>query len=273
MASPQDSLLGKTTEYKDQYDPSLLFPIPRDAHWLKLGVDRETLPFKGEDLWTGYELSWVNAKGKPSFALAEFRVPAASPHIIESKSFKLYLNSLNQTPFESVAAVEEVLVKDLSAAAGAPVKVQLRVLESDLQLDKEPDAVSIDDWDVECNDEEPNATLLQADTNEIVSERLKSRLLKSNCPVTHQPDWATLYVEYEGPKLNQAALLQYIVSYRKHSDFHEHCVETIYMDLWKVLQPKKLTVYARYTRRGGLDINPFRSSEVGLAPSWRTPFQ
>jgi 7-cyano-7-deazaguanine reductase len=274
MASPQDSQLGKTTLYKDQYDPALLFPIPRDTHWAKMGIDRSRLPFTGEDLWTGYELSWVNAKGKPSFALAEFRVPAVSPNIIESKSFKLYLNSLNQTAFESTEAVKQVLERDLSAVAGAEVQVNICVHSGEQIFDAYPQATSIDHWDVVCDQQHPNPSLLKIDKATIVEERLISSLLKSNCPVTYQPDWATLFIDYKGPKLDQAALLQYIVSYRKHSDFHEHCVEAIFMDLWHILQqPAALTVYARYTRRGGLDINPYRSTVGVRAPSWRTAYQ
>lgn len=270
------SLLGKQTPYQDQYNPGVLFALPRDTHWGKLGIDRAHLPFKGEDLWNAYELSWVNLQGKPSVAMAEFRFPADSTHIIESKSLKLYLNSFNQSVFHSQDEVVTALIQDLSDTVGAPVGVQVMPYHCVELIQPPADYCCIDDMDMACEYYEPTPALLKrnhtATSNNSIHEKLRSDLLKTNCPVTGQPDWATLFIEYRGPKLDHSALLSYIVSYRRHSDFHEHCVEKIYMDLWKLMDhPSYLSVYARYTRRGGLDINPFRSSDAQVSVlNWRT---
>ncbi|SRR5690554_1469964 len=264
--SLQDSPLGKQTPYVSEYAPQLLHPIPRAANRQGLGLDDSRLPFQGVDIWNGYELSWLNPKGKPEVALAEFRIPCNSPNIIESKSFKLYLNSLNQSRFPSFEAVEKLLCQDLSEAAGSPVEVKLfSVGEAPHSMDFS-EAHCIDDLDVEIQHYHPAPELLQADPSVQGREVLVSHLLKSNCPVTGQPDWASLVIEYEGPRVDHASLLRYVVSFREHQDFHEHCVERIFCDLAERCQPQRLSVYARYTRRGGLDINPFRSThsaEVG----------
>lgn len=270
------SLLGKQTPYQDQYNPSILFALPRDTHWEKLGINRAHLPFKGEDLWNAYELSWVNPHGKPKVAMAEFRFPAKSTHIIESKSLKLYLNSFNQSCFTTQDEVVTRLTQDLSDRVGAPVGVRIVPYSCVEPIQPPTDYQSIDDVDIICEYYEPTPALLKLNqtdgTDDVIYEKLRSDLLKTNCPVTGQPDWATLFVEYRGPKLDHSALLSYIVSYRQHSDFHEHCVEKIYMDLWELLgHPNYLSVYARYTRRGGLDINPFRASSIEApVPNWRT---
>ncbi len=255
------SPLGKTTEYIADYAPGLLFPIPREAKWRELGIDPQALPFHGYDVWNGYELSWLNEKGKPLVAIGEFVIPAHSPCIIESKSFKLYLNSLNQTRFASRAALVEVLVRDLSAAAGAPVAVHVRSLdEVAAEGVVRPTGFCVDDLDVEVEHYgPPQAELLACDPSCVVDERLYSHLLKSNCPVTGQPDWATVCISYHGPQLDRVSLLRYVISLRMHGDFHEQCVERMYLDLLHCLQPERLTVSARYVRRGGLDINPCRS--------------
>lgn len=252
------SPLGKGTVYVNHYDPELLYPIERDINWKRQGIDRSTLPFRGVDIWNAYEVSWLNAKGKPVVALAEFRIPATSTHIIESKSFKLYLNSFNLTRFDSEAKVVERMQADLSNAAGAEVDVTLTYPQDSVSVDQF-DGLCIDEVDVDIAHYEPAPELLTAGT-EVVSESLVSHLLKSNCPVTGQPDWASVQVSYQGPKIDQAGLLAYLISYREHGDFHEQCVETIFMDIWNRCRPQKLSVYARYVRRGGLDINPFRSS-------------
>ncbi len=256
------SPLGKTTEYVAEYAPELLFPIPRLAKWLELGIDPQALPFEGVDLWNCYELSWLNEKGKPVVAIGEFAIPARSPNIIESKSFKLYLNSLNQTRFAGREALVEVLVRDLSAAAGAAVAVRVRTLdEVAAEGIAGPRGECLDDLDVAIDSYgPPDAGLLACDRERLVSETLYSHLLKSNCPVTGQPDWGTVSIDYCGPALERAALLAYVVSLRMHGDFHEQCVERIYLDLRALLQPQRLTVQARYVRRGGLDINPCRST-------------
>ncbi|MBG5041087.1 NADPH-dependent 7-cyano-7-deazaguanine reductase QueF [Pseudomonas aeruginosa] len=257
----EHSPLGKTSEYVSSYTPSLLFPISRTAKWAELGLSAETLPYRGVDIWNCYELSWLTPAGKPVVAIGEFSIPADSPNIIESKSFKLYLNSLNQSAFDSREALRAVLQKDLSAAAGAPVGVRLRSLDEVAEegIGRLPGRC-IDELDIAVDGyEQPRPELLRCDAGRIVEEQLYSHLLKSNCPVTGQPDWGTLVVDYQGPALDPASLLAYLVSFRPHQDFHEQCVERIFLDLQRLLQPQALSVYARYVRRGGLDINPYRS--------------
>ncbi|HCL3998543.1 NADPH-dependent 7-cyano-7-deazaguanine reductase QueF [Pseudomonas aeruginosa] len=257
----EHSPLGKTSEYVSSYTPSLLFPISRTAKWAELGLSAETLPYRGVDIWNCYELSWLTPAGKPVVAIGEFSIPAGSPNIIESKSFKLYLNSLNQSAFDSREALRAVLEKDLSAAAGAPVGVRLRSLDEIAEegIGRLPGRC-IDELDIAVDGyEQPRPELLRCDAGRIVEEQLYSHLLKSNCPVTGQPDWGTLVVDYRGPALDPASLLAYLVSFRQHQDFHEQCVERIFLDLQRLLRPQALSVYARYVRRGGLDINPYRS--------------
>jgi len=260
----EHSPLGKSSEYVSTYTPSLLFPIPRAAKWAELGLSADTLPYTGVDVWNCFELSWLLPSGKPVVAIGEFSIPADSPNIIESKSFKLYLNSLNQTPFASVDALEKVLVQDLSGAAGKPVGVKVRRLE---EVEAEGvvslPGVCIDDLDITVSSyDHPQPELLRCDLARIVEESLHSHLLRSNCPVTSQPDWGSVCITYTGPSLDHASVLAYLVSFRQHSDFHEQCVERIFTDLQRLLQPQKLTVFARYVRRGGLDINPYRSTEA-----------
>jgi len=258
----EDSPLGKSSEYIATYTPALLFPIPRAAKWAELGLSAETLPYQGVDYWNCFELSWLLPSGKPVVAMGEFAIPADSPNIIESKSFKLYLNSLNQTAFSSADELTAVLVKDLSAAAGKPVGVRLRSLaEVTAEGVAAAPGLCIDELDVSIsNYSQPSPELLRCDQTRIVEECLHSHLLKSNCPVTGQPDWGTLVLEYRGAALDHASLLAYLVSFRQHADFHEQCVERIFLDLKRLLDPEHLTVYARYVRRGGLDINPYRST-------------
>ena len=258
----EHSPLGKSSEYISTYTPSLLFPIPRTAKWAELGVTAQTLPWQGVDYWNCFELSWLLPSGKPVVAIGEFAIPADSPNIIESKSFKLYLNSLNQTPFESRTALQACLEKDLSAAAGKPVSVRLSTLaEFQAQGVAGLPGQCIDELDISVSDyEQPRPELLRCDATQVVEQTLHSHLLKSNCPVTGQPDWGSVVVEYRGALLDPASLLSYLVSFRQHADFHEQCVERIYLDLKRLLEPEHLTVYARYVRRGGLDINPYRST-------------
>lgn len=258
-----DLTLGKTTEYQDQYDAGLLQPVPRSLNREQLSLPTH-LPFYGEDLWTGYELSWLNSKGKPCVAIAEFFVPAVSDNLIESKSFKLYLNSFNQTRFASYEHVKETLINDLSKCANAPVRVELYSAseQSKFQVQALP-GECIDELDVTIDQYQYDKNLLtiESPTVEPVSETLHSHLLKSNCLITNQPDWASVIIEYTGAKINHEALLKYLISFRSHNEFHEQCVERIYCDIVEHCKPSRLSVYARYTRRGGLDINPFRSSE------------
>jgi 7-cyano-7-deazaguanine reductase len=265
MSAPEHSPLGKATAYPDRYDPSLLFPIPRAAKRAEIGIEG-ALPFHGEDIWNAYELSWLDARGKPQVAIASFRVPADSPHIIESKSFKLYLNSFAGERLDADTLTER-LRDDLSTAAGAPVAGGLiGAAQFDAQQMQPLAGTCIDDLpvDIDCYGP-PQPAYLRADaSDETVSEVLVSHLLKSNCPVTGQPDWASVQIAYTGPRIDHAGLLRYLVSFREHNEFHEQCVERIFVDLMHHCAPARLAVYARYTRRGGLDINPFRSSEAGV---------
>ena len=287
MNLPENSQLGKAASYIDQYDASLLFPIPRAPKRAEIGIAGAP-PFLGADMWSAFELSWLNLRGKPQVALAHFTVPCETPNIIESKSFKLYLNSFNNTRFADVDAVRDRLRRDLSEAvwrpatpqadASVPPSIGVRILQSDL-FDREPvhelDGLSLDRLDVACDRYTPAPDLLKVEAGEApVSEVLVSNLLKSNCLVTGQPDWGSVQISYNGTPIDQESLLQYLVSYRNHNEFHEQCVERIFMDIWTRCKPIRLTVYARYTRRGGLDINPFRSSYAqALPPNTRTARQ
>ena len=267
MTTPDQSLLGKPAPYADQYDASLLFPIPRAQQRLKLGITH-AMPFFGADMWTVYELSWLNMRGKPQVALAHITVPCESPHIVESKSVKLYLNSFNNTRFADARDVRERIRADVSAATGAGIGI--KTIGPEL-FDREPihemDGLNLDRLDVECQHYTPAPELLFAEFDEPpVTETLTSNLLKSNCLVTGQPDWGSVQISYSGPQINQEGLLQYLVSFRNHNEFHEHCVERIFMDVWARCKPIKLSVYARYTRRGGVDINPFRTSYPQALP-------
>jgi 7-cyano-7-deazaguanine reductase len=263
----EKSSLGKSVEYSGSYDPGLLFPIARAGKRAELGIG-ETLPFLGVDIWNAYELSWLDARGKPRVALAEFRVPAASPNIIESKSFKLYLNSYMQTRIPDTDTLRMQLATDLSAVAGAPVTVVLGTPTSKQSaMIENLEGEVIDDLPFEISHYgPPHPEFLYANPDTQVEESLVSHLFKSNCPVTGQPDWASVQIHYTGPRLGRDGLLRYLVSYREHADFHEHCVERIFQDILAQCAPSRLSVYARYTRRGGLDINPFRTT-----PGWLLP--
>lgn len=253
--------LGKASEYISVYSPELLSPIPRSESRRELGLPGDELPFDGADLWTAYEISWLNHAGKPLVAVGYFAVPCESPYLIESKSLKLYLNSLNQSRFEDINEVQRVIQADLSASAGAPVQVDLELLHSARERFGQWAGENIDHLDVRIDEYQHNPDLLQcASTGAEVEESLHSHLLKSNCPVTGQPDWASLLVKYQGKAIDRESLLKYIISFREHEGFHESCVEQIFLDIMERCAPRKLTVAARYTRRGGLDINPFRSN-------------
>lgn len=254
--------LGQKTEYKSEYDPTLLQPVPRKLNRDGLGIT-EQQPFdRGADVWTCYELSWLNENGLPQVAIADVAIDFRSENLIESKSFKLYLNSFNQTKFASLEQVEQALAKDLSQCASGQVSVKVYKLSAYTQQ-------PIVDFAGECIDEQDiqidsyefsNEYLAGVAEGEVVEETLVSHLLKSNCLITSQPDWGSVQIHYVGKKLNREKLLRYLVSFREHNEFHEQCVERIFTDLMQFAQPEKLTVYARYTRRGGLDINPFRSN-------------
>lgn len=254
--------LGQPAHYESSYKPQLLQPILRVSARAQLGLNSTTLPFFGCDEWWGFELSWLNPHGVPQVRVARFIFPAQSPAMVESKSFKLYLNSFNQTEFPSSAAVQQRLTTDLSAVAGSAVTVQLLEVESDQLAVCRPSGTCLDQLAIETRQYQPDACLLKLDPTGVeVEETLYSHLLRSNCPVTGQPDWATVCIEYRGLALDRSALLAYIISFREHQDFHEHCVERIFCDLQQAAMPQALTVCARYTRRGGLDINPLRSTQ------------
>ena len=273
MNTPEQSQLGKASAYVDQYDASLLFPIPRAAKRAEIGISGAS-PFFGADIWTAYELSWLNQRGKPQVALVHFTIPCESVNIVESKSFKLYLNSFNNSRFADAAEVLARLRADINEAVwrGGVVQTSVGVkMIAPEVFDREPiyelDGLSLDRLDLECTQYQPAPELLSAAMDEQpVSEVLVSNLLKSNCLVTGQPDWGTVQISYSGPQIDQEGLLKYIVSFRNHNEFHEQCVERIFMDIWNRCKPIKLTVYARYTRRGGLDINPFRTSHPQALP-------
>lgn len=259
--TPEHSPLGKATAYTTDYDAALLFPIPRAGAREQIGIGA-ALPFFGTDIWNAYELSWLNRRGKPQIAVATFLVPADSPNIVESKSFKLYLGSFAQTAFDSLEAVRDALKRDVSAACGASVAVQLASPTEfrKLRLD-ELDGIPLDRLDLDTDIYHPDPSLLSAAHEESpVEETLVSDLLKSNCPVTGQPDWGSVQIHYVGPQIDQAGLLRYLISFRNHTGFHEQCVERIFVNILRECRPVKLAVYARYTRRGGLDINPFRTN-------------
>jgi len=278
MSSLDTSALGRTVPYPTGYDPSLLFPIERAGARAELGLDPQRLPFHGQDIWNAYELSWLDPRGKPQVALARFVFPANSPRIVESKSFKLYLNSYGHTRLSGPEELTERLTRDLGRAADCPVQASL-ILPGDFADEsvRELDGVSLDDLDIDIAEYQPAPALLAADHDAApVHEVLSSRLLKSNCPVTGQPDWACVRIEYRGAPMDRAGLLRYIVSFRNHTGFHEQCVERIYVDVAARCRPQALSVYARYTRRGGLDINPWRATEGMAAPpdlAARTPRQ
>lgn len=259
--TPEQSELGKISDYASSYNPDLLFPISRKTKRDEIGIIGK-LPFFGVDLWNHYEVSWLNPKGKPIVALAEIIYDCTSENIIESKSMKLYFNSFNNTSFDNVESVTNTIKNDLSVRVGSQVTVKifpLNLLRNEI-MTTGMDGICLDELDIDCSiyQVEPNFLKIE---NEFVAERLYSDLLKSNCLVTHQPDWASVQIDYRGKKIQHAGLLQYIVSFRNHNEFHEQCIEKMFMDIMRYCQPEELTIYGRYTRRGGLDINPIRSTK------------
>jgi len=252
--------LGKTSSYVSDYQPDLLFVIPRQLHRDGIGVFPPMLPFKGSDVWNAFEISWLNVKGKPVVALGEFVFPCESPVLVESKSFKLYLNSFNNTKFQSFDEVTAILQRDLSRAVQENVAVKLSSVSSVTGLQIQSfTGHCLDELDVICDTYTLNPHFLLTE-NSIVTETLYSDLLKSNCLVTSQPDWGSVQIDYTGKKIQHEGLLKYIISFRNHNEFHEQCVERIFVDIMQHCAPQELTVHARYTRRGGLDINPYRST-------------
>lgn len=260
--APEASELGKKSVYDAAYEPEKLFPIARKTKRVDIGITSEKLPFYGFDYWNHYEVSWLNEKGKPIAALADIIYPCDTPNIVESKSLKLYFNSFNNSKFADAATVTAFVKQDLQQRVGGEVFVNILPLADYKEEKLLPgfDGICLDHLDIECSEYMVNPNLLQVD-NEIATEILYSDLLKSNCLVTGQPDWGSVQIAYKGKKINHASLLQYIVSFRNHTEFGEHCIERIFMDIMQHCKPKELTVYGRYTRRGGVDINPCRSTQ------------
>ena len=268
-------VLGQHTPYPNQYDPTLLFPIQRSENRASLGLNHlQTPPFFGVDIWNAYELSWLNPKGKPQIALAEFVIPADSPNMVESKSFKLYLNSLNQQRFADTTQLRNCLQHDLGSVLGSSLQIKL-IGPNEISGDKKMGPIEelggqlLDRLDIEVDDsQKADPLLLHADGSLApVTQTLVSHLLKSNCPVTGQPDWASVQIHYQGRPIDEEGLLRYLLGFRQLGEFHEHCVEKIFCDIKSRCKPEKLSVYARYTRRGGLDINPFRTDYNAAWPS------
>jgi 7-cyano-7-deazaguanine reductase len=265
--------LGHATAYPDAYDATLLFPVPRGPQRVEIGLTG-ALPFTGADIWTAFELTWLDSQGKPQIAIATFIVPAASPAIVESKSVKLYLGAFAQTRFDGAAEVEATIARDLAQATGGPVRVALDAPAAYLSTHcGDLEGESLDDLPVAIQRYHPAPDLLGAD-GAAVAETLKTDLFRSLCPITFQPDFASVQIAYRGPAIDRTALLRYLVSFRCHPGFHEHCVERIFVDVMARCRCEALSVHARFTRRGGVDINPFRTN-AGLAvpPNLRTARQ
>lgn len=270
--APAGTLLGQTTEYVDTYRPDLLTPIPRSLGRDAIGVH----DFRGTDVWRLFEITWINERGLPVAAAGEIRVPATSPCIVESKSLKLYIGSLTQTKIASVEEAARLIARDVSACVGAPVEVLIDDLARwEMPVTRVPGIVlEAECADLECSVYEPDASLLKAASDEVVEETLSSNLLRSRCPVTGQPDHASIVISYRGRRIDRRALLAYIVSFRRHQGFHEQCCEQIHADIMRVLAPEALSVNCCFTRRGGIDISPFRSTVADLPdPVIRTPRQ
>ena len=272
---PEHSALGKETQYEAIYNPALLFPIARKTKRDEIGITG-ILPFVGVDIWNHYEVSWLNQRGKPMVAIAEIRYDCASSYIIESKSLKLYFNSLNNTVFESVTAVEALVQRDLIdrlCTTAVMVSITLISHYSATMLQRCLPGYSIDELDVECTAYTVNPASLITEEH-FTEETLCTDLLKSNCLITHQPDWCSVQIHYRGRQINHAGLLRYIVSFRNHNEFHEQCIEKIFMHIVERCRPEVLTVYGRSTRRGGVDINAYRSTEpLTTVPNQRLCWQ
>ncbi|MBL7249277.1 NADPH-dependent 7-cyano-7-deazaguanine reductase QueF [Alloalcanivorax sp. C16-2] len=271
MSYLKDTPLGRNSDFIDEYTPSLLCPVPRWDARESLELEDTTLPFHGMDIWNAYELSWLNEKGKPLVALAELIVPCTSPNIIESKSLKLYLNSFANSRFDSRDRVVATIAKDLAEVAGAPVDVRVLTLrEAEREPAWEEHGQLVDTLDVAFDHFEYRPELLLTDQGPEQTGVLVSHLLRSHCPVTNQPDWGTVQVRYTGRPISPASFLRYVVSLRNHQGFHEQIVEQVFVDLSRHCAPRQLSVYGRFTRRGGLDINPFRSNYEDTPANRRT---
>lgn len=271
MSFLKETPLGRSTDYVDEYTPSLLCPIPRWDGREALELDGVELPFHGQDIWNAYELSWLNSKGRPQVAVCELKVPCVTPYLVESKSLKLYFNSFSNTRFDSENIVRDYITKDLSQVVGGAVDVKLYSLEQAAALPQwEAGGECVDNIDLEFESHEYRPDLLLCDQGGEQTGQLYSHLLRSHCPVTNQPDWATVVVRYTGRVISPASFLRYVVSLRNHQGFHEQIIEQMFVDLMRQCEPRQLTVYGRFTRRGGIDINPFRSNYEQPLPNRRT---
>jgi 7-cyano-7-deazaguanine reductase len=260
-----DMLLGKQTPVIDEYSPQVLFPIPRKEGRGNLGLD-SAMPMAGADLWHAYEMSWLDSKGKPVVRVGRFTIPSDSPNMVESKSFKLYLNSLNNIRFDDEAALRATIERDLATTIGAEISLDLLDPADPSLAGATLQGQNLDSLDVSVGHSEPGADMILVDNARQLEERLYSHLLRSLCPVTGQPDWASVWLHYRGAALDHAALLTYLIAYRQHQEFHEQCVERMFQDIYHRCCPEFLHIQAFYTRRGGLDINPFRSTDPAATP-------
>lgn len=258
----ENTLLGKTVSYVDKYDASLLFPISRNTERSKLRYSE----FKGVDIWMAYELSWINSKGKPQVAIAEIEIPASSPNLVESKSLKLYFNSFNQTGFDDKQAVAHTIARDLSLCCGSSVTVTLLPLEP-VALGRFG-GTCLDQLEIETDIYNPDPRILVSKTG-YIKETVYTDLFKSNCLITGQPDWASISIYYAGQPIDHASLLKYLISYRNHCGFHEHCAEQIFSDLKEFCKCDQIQLFARFTRRGGIDINCYRTTDNSTPLSTR----
>ena len=257
-----DLPLGKATDYPQSYSPELLAPIPRADNRRQLGLSAEAaLPFAGRDVWNMYELSWLDSRGKPQVAMLRLSIPCTSPNLVESKSLKLYFNSFNQERIDSQERLGDMIQRDLAKVVGGDLQRSFETLNQDIRPLSAPAGECIDTQDIEVTDYHPQPAALAVTTGPVVSETLYCQLFRSNCPITNQPDWATVSVRYEGMAIDRAGLLRYLVSYRQHNDFHENCVERTFLDIYQHCRPQRLCVSANFTRRGGIDINPVRYTE------------
>jgi len=271
---PPNLPLGHLSSLSTSYDPDQLRAIPRQFSREDIGITPNSpLPFLGEDVWNCWELSWLDSKGKPAVAVAEIRIPATTPNMVESKSLKLYLNSFSMTRINSPEVLRQTLAQDIGQVVEGAISVALIMPEAFGKLRiMEPEGICIDRQHISVTEYSINPDLLVVD-NHSVSETLFSRLIRTNCPVTGQPDWATVCIIYTGPRIHPDSLLHYFVSFRQHQGFHESCVETMFCHILHKCAPEALTLWARYTRRGGIDINPFRSTEKSSSPNFRHPRQ
>lgn len=271
---PKNLPLGQQLLASSEYDPEQLRSVSRKIGRKNIGIsDNSSLPFMGEDVWNCWELSWLNSQGKPAIAVAEIRVPAGTSNMVESKSLKLYLNSFSMTRVGSADSLREIIARDIGRIVEEHVSVQLILPEAFGKLRIiEPEGICIDRQKIMITEFSINPNLLAVEKSR-VSETLYSRLIRTNCPVTGQPDWATVCLTYSGPRIRPDSLLRYFVSFRQHKGFHESCVETMFCHILQKCQPESLTISARFTRRGGIDINPFRSTESSSSPNFRDPRQ